>query len=238
VLAVALPTAPVGAQEPPPTPSTTVANGRSWLVAVPTGCEAPALPDVVFVGTLVETGTPAGAPQEAEYRTGRFRVDQPRAGDVDRYSYDGVIDVRFGTDTKFLEEGEQYLIGASLDADAVALVSKVREPEPAFGGDEVIAAGESDVTCPVIEDPVRTMRLDGTSIDAGVISPLADAKRGIARSILLPLGVAFAVIFALVTVRWLITGVVKGASAVVGTATIPREKRAAMRSRPRVTDEL
>jgi hypothetical protein len=238
MLAVVLTAAPAAAQEPPPAPSTTVPDGRTWLVAVPTGCEAPALPEVVFVGTLVEIGTPAGAPQEVEYRTGRFRLDQARAGAVDRFSYDGVIDVRFGTDAKFLEEGEQYLIGASLNADGVALVSKVREPEPSFGGDDVIAAGESDVTCPVIEDPVRTMRLDGTSIDAGVISPLTDAKRGIARSILLPLGVAFAVIFALVTVRWLITGVVKGASAVVGTAALPREKRAAMRSRPRVTDEL
>jgi hypothetical protein len=238
VLSVVLPAAAAGAQEPPPAPSPTASDGRKWLVAVPTGCEAPALPDVVFVGTLVETGTPAGAPQQAEYQTGRFRVDQARAGAIDRYSYDGVIDVRFGTDMKFLEEGEQYLIGASLNADAVALVSKVREPEPSFGGDEVIAAGESDVTCPVIEDPVRTMRLDGTSIDTGVISPLTDSKRGIARSILLPLGAAFAVIFALVTVRWLITGVVKGATAVVGTAALPREKRAAMRSRPRVTDEF
>jgi hypothetical protein len=235
-LAVGLSAAPAQAQEPPPTP--TVPDGRRWLVAVPTGCEAPALPDVVFVGTLVETGTPSGAPQESSFQTGRFRVDQARAGAVDRYAYDGVVDVRFGTDTKFLEQGEQYLIGASFDAEAAALVSKVRAPEPSFGGDEVIAAAESDVTCPVIEDPLRTLHVDGTSIDAGVISPLGDAKRGIARSILLPLGVAFAVIFALVTVRWLITGVVKGASAVVGTASVPREKRAAMRSRPRVTDDL
>ena len=55
--------------------------------------------------------------------------------------------------------------------------SKVREPEPLFGGDEVIGAAESDVSCPAIVDPVRTLDVDGTPIEAGVISPLADAKR-------------------------------------------------------------
>ena len=234
--AVVLIATPAGAQEPPAPDDSP--DGRRWLVAVPTACEAPALPEVVFVGTLLETGTPSGAPQESEFTTGRFRVDQARAGAIDRYAYDGVIDVRFGIDTKFLEEGDQYLIGAAYDPEAGALVSKVRQPEPSFGGDEVIAAAESDVNCPLLEDPVRAMRVDGTPIDAGVISPLSDSKRSIARSLLLPLGVAFAVVFTLAAIRWLITGVFKGVGAVVGTASVPREKRAAMRSRPRVTEEL
>jgi hypothetical protein len=235
IAAVVVVAAPAHAQQPPPSPTPTP-DGRRWLVAVPTGCESPPLPEVVFVGTLLETGTPSGAPQDSTFQTGRFQVDQARAGAIERYAYNGVVDVRFGIDTKFLEQGEQYLIGAGFDPEAAALVSKVREPEPSFGGDEVIGAAESDVTCPVIEDPVRAMRVDGTSIDAGVISPLADAKRGIGRSLLLPLSVAFAVLFTLAALRWLITGVVKGAGAVVGTATLTREKRAAMRSRPRVTD--
>ena len=236
-IAVVLIAAPARAQEPPPPPDDAT-DGRRWLVAVPTACDAPALPEVVFVGTLLETGTPSGAPQESEFQTGRFRVDQARAGDIDRYAYDGVIDVRFGIDTKFLEAGDQYLIGAAYDPEAGALVSKVRQPEPSFGGDEVIAAAESDVSCPVLEDPVRAMRIDGTPIDAGVISPLSDSKRSIVRSLLLPLGVAVAVVFVLAAIRWLITGVFKGVGAVVGTASLPREKRAAMRSRPRVTEEL
>jgi hypothetical protein len=232
-IAVVFTAIPARAQEPPPTP-----DGRRWLVAIPTGCDAPPLPDVVFVGTLLETGTPAGAPQDSAFQTGRFRVDQARAGTIERFAYDGVVDVRFGIDTKFLESGDQYLIGASFDPEAAALVSKIRQPEPSFGGDEVIAAAESDVNCPVIEDPVRAMRVDGTSIDAGVISPLTDSKRGILRSLLLPLTVAFLVLFALASLRWLVTGVFKGVGSVVGTASVPREKRAAMRSRPRVSDEL
>ena len=171
----------------PPTstiPTTTVVadtSGRQWLVPVPTGCEVPELPAVVFVGTLLETGTPAGAPEVAEFETARFKVDQARAGAVERYSYGGVIDVRYGIDTKYLDEGERYLVGASVDPTAGVLVSKVQEVEPQFGGDEVIGAAESDVTCPVIDDPVRTLDLDGTSVDAGVISPLLGAKRSMLR---------------------------------------------------------
>ena len=147
----------------PPTstaPTTTVpadTSGRQWLVPVPTGCDVPALPDVVFVGTLLETGTPAGAPETAEFETGRFRIDQARAGAIERYSYGGLIDVRYGIDTKYLDEGEQYLVGASVDPGAGVLVSKVQTTEPLFGGDEVIGAAESDVSCPVIDDPVRTL---------------------------------------------------------------------------------
>ena len=51
------------------------------------------------------------------------------------------------------------------------LASKVREPEPEFGGDEVIGASESDVNCPELADPVRTTHTDGTPIDAGVLDP-------------------------------------------------------------------
>ena len=54
----------------------------------------------------------------------------------------------------------------------------------------MIGAAESDVNCPVIEDPVRTMHIDGTPVDAGVISPLAGAEHRILRSVLLPLAIA------------------------------------------------
>ena len=50
----------------------------------------------------------------------------------------------------------------------------------------------------MIVDPVRTVDVDGTPIEAGVISPLADAKPSILRSLLLPLAIAFGVVFGLV----------------------------------------
>jgi hypothetical protein len=57
---------PLATSPPITTPPTSVpadTSGRQWLVPVPIGCEVPALPDVVFVGTLVQTGTPSGSPQ-------------------------------------------------------------------------------------------------------------------------------------------------------------------------------
>ncbi len=229
-------TVPLGTTPPTSTaPTTTVpaaTSGRQWLVPVPTGCDVPALPDVVFVGTLLETGTPAGAPESAEYETGRFQVDQARAGAVERYSYGGVIDVRYGIDTKYLDEGERYLVGASVDPAAGVLVSKVQTIEPLFGGDEVIGAAESDISCPVIDDPVQTLDPDGTPVDAGVLSPLLGAKRSILRSLLVPMTIAFGVIFGLVLLRWLITGVVRGTGSVIRIAAEPREVRAATRTRP------
>jgi hypothetical protein len=217
----------------PPTSVAGDPSGRQWLVPVPIGCDAPLLPDVVFIGTLRETGTPSGQAESAENETARFQVDQVRAGAVDRFAYSGLIDVRFGTDTKYLDEGEQYLVGASVDPVAGALASKVRQPEPEFGGDEVIGASESDVSCPELADPVRTTNTDGTPIDAGVLTPLAGAKRSVLRALLLPTLIAFGVIFVLVAIRWLFTGIGKGVGSVVHTASQTREVRSATRGRPR-----
>ena len=177
----------------------------------------------MFVGTL----------QTSDYRTGRFRVDQVRAGTMDRYSYDGVVDVRFGIDTKYLEKGTQYLVGASFDMSNAVLTSKVRAAEPLFGGDEIIGAAETDVDCPVLEDPIRTMLPDGSSVESGVFTPLTGAKRSLLRAILLPMGVALAAVFGLVALRWLLTGIGWGVSSFTRTMREPREVRAVLRSGPR-----
>ncbi len=220
--------ATVYGQDEPPAPTTAVpagANGgeRQWPVPIPNGCDAPPLPAVVFLGTL----------EDADYRTGRFRVDQVRAGDMARYSYGGVVDVRFGIDTKYLEKGTQYLVGARFDAQNEVLTSKVRSAEPLFGGDEIIGAAETDVDCPVLEDPIRTMLPDGSSVESGVLNPLTDAKRSLLRAILLPAGVAVAAMFGLVALRWLLTGIGWGLSSFTRTVKEPREVRAVLRSGPR-----
>jgi hypothetical protein len=249
--------ASAGAQEPPPstapagapvatpqTPPTTLPGraatpgGRRWLVPIPAGCDAPELPDVVFVGTLVDTGTPAGAPQETEYETARFRLDQARAGDLARFSYNGFVDVRYGLDTKDLTKGEQYLIGARVDPAAGVLTSTIRQAEPYFGGDDVIAASERDVSCPVIVDPVRTIHVDGTPVDASVAGPFLASKGRLLRAILLPLAVGFGIVFALAALRGLLAGIGKGVGSLVRTASEPREVRAAMRSRPGLDRDL
>jgi hypothetical protein len=192
----------------------------------------------VFVGTLVETGTPAGAPQDTEYQTARFRLDQARAGDVGRFSYNGYVDVRYGLDTKDLTKGHQYLVGASVDPAAGVLRSTIRLPEPYFGGDDVIAASERDVTCPTVVDPIRTTHVDGSLVDASVAGPFLESKGRLLRAILLPLAVAFGIVFALAALRWLLTGIGKGVGSFVRTASEPREVRGARRSRPAFDRDL
>lgn len=232
--ALALPAGRAAAQGAPDPPTT----GRTWFVPVPTGCTVPSLPDVVFLGTVLDKGTPAGVPKTTANQTARFRLDQARAGALDRFTYNGVIDVRYGLDAKDLEKGEQYLVGASVDASTGVLTSKIRETEPSFGGDDVIAASQEDLKCPTLTDPVRTLHADGTPVDAGILQPLVSSKGRLLRAILLPLLVVFAVVFALVALRWLITGAGKGVASVVRTASEPREVRAAMRTRPNVNPDL
>ena len=243
VAAPALPAGVVGAQEAPD-PSATAApppaseSGRTWLVPVPLGCTVPNLPDVVFVGTVLDKGTPAGLPDTVENETARFRLDQARAGSLEKFTFNGIVDVRYGADAKDLENGEQYLVGASVDAATGALSSTVREAEPAFGGDDVIAAAQQDLKCPQLVDPVRTLHTDGTPVDDNLLKPLLDAKGRMLRAILLPLMIVMGVVFVLVLVRWLITGAWRGATAVVRTSSQPREVRGAMRSRPNVNRDL
>ena len=79
-----------------------------------------------------------------------------------------------------------------------ALSSTVREAEPAFGGDDVIAAAQQDLKCPALVDPVRTLHTDGTPVDDSLLKPLLDAKGRMLRAILLPLMVVMGVVFALV----------------------------------------
>lgn len=206
----------------PPTaaPTTTVPGQRQWPVAVPAGCTAPPLPDVVFIGTLV-AAVPA---------TARFRVDQVRAGAMERYASNGLVDVDYGIDTKYLETGQRYLVGASVDVATARLTSKIRAPEPLFGGDEVIGARESDVECPVLADPTRTLTVDGRSVDSSLFKPFVEADNDLLRAALLPLGTALAVIFGLVALRWTITGVGKGVGVAYRSARVPREVRAVMRT--------
>ena len=117
------------AQEDPAPP------GRQPLVDVPVGCPIQPLPDVVFVGTAVDS----------DYRTVRFRVDQVRAGDIGQFASQGLVDVRYGIDAKYLDDGDQFLIGALYDSTIQSLRSRVKPESPTFGGDEIIGATESEL---------------------------------------------------------------------------------------------
>jgi hypothetical protein len=77
------------------------------------------------------------------------------------------------------------------------LFSKVRDPEPLFGGNQVIGIEERNLDCPDLEDAVRTLTIDGRSVESGVLAPLADDSRGLIRAVLLPFAWVFGGLVAL-----------------------------------------
>lgn len=163
----------------------------SPIVPVPPGCEAPPLPHVVFVGTVVER----------DFRSARFEIDAVRAGDPAPFSREDLVDVRYGSDVQYLDDGESYLVGAPVHPVLGVLVSRVSDPIENFGGDEVIGVSETDIRCPDYEDPMRTLNLDGTKVSAGVFAPLGDAETRLAAAIVVPLAVAVGVIFVVALLR-------------------------------------
>lgn len=180
--------------------------GTLPLVPVPTACTAPPQPEIVFVGTLVER----------DFRTGRFKIVQVRAGSEDPFAVGGLIDVRYGLDVEYLDIGTDYLVSARRDPVVGLLASKIRAPAPLLGGDDVVGVAESDVECPRFEDPIRTFLPDGSSVDSAVLAPLTEHKTQLMAAFLIPLGVAFGIIFVLATLRWAIGGLLRSVGSVVG----------------------
>lgn len=176
-------------------------DGPPPLIEVPAGCPDVERADVAFVGTVVDK----------DYRTVRFEIDQIRARSATPWAIDGLLDVRFGPDAKYLEDGEQYLVGAAVDPAIGVLASSVRPPEPLFGGNDVIGLNDTAVECREIESGVRTLRVDGTSVDSGVLSPLVEERVTVAATIAIPAAIAFGVLLGLgllrIAWRWLMRGV-------------------------------
>jgi hypothetical protein len=186
--------------EPGPTTAATLP-----LVPVPSACTAPPRPDLVFVGTLVER----------DFRTGRFEIEQMRAGSAESFAVGGLIDVRYGLDVEYLDIGTEYLVSARRDPVIGLLASKIRAPAPLLGGDDVVGVAESDVECPRFEDPIRTFLPDGSTIDSAVLAPLSENKSRLVAAFLLPIGVAFGIVFLLAALRWGIGGLLRGVASLV-----------------------
>lgn len=167
------------------------------LVPLPIGCTPPASPHIVFVGEVIDR----------DARSIRYRIESIRAGRPDPFNADDRIDVRYGLDVQYLADGERYLVSAVVDPDLGILTSRVTAPVEHFGGDEVIGVSESDVDCPPTENPITTLHLDGSEIEAGVLTPFFDAKVRILGAVLVPAGFAIAAIFALASFRLSVSGV-------------------------------
>lgn len=167
------------------------------LIQVPAGCPAPPIASVVFVGTLLAK----------DRNTARYRVDQIRAGNADGYIVIGLVDVRYDDETQYLTVDDEYLIGAAPSGTSSALTSKVRPTDLLLGGNAVIGLTEKDSECPTVEDPIRTLQLDGSDVETSMFIGLEDSKTEIAMAFVKPLAVAFGIILVLVLVRWLFTAI-------------------------------
>lgn len=170
------------------------------LIPVPTGCTAPPPPHIVFVGKVVDR----------DVRTVRYRIQSIRFGRPDPFAGGDRIDVRYGLDAQYLDDGEEYLVSAVVDPDLGVLVSRVTDPIEHFGGDEVIGVSESDVDCPDFDESMRTLHLDGTRIEGGVLEPFFDAKVRILGAIVVPSALMLGAIFLLASLRLSVTGVYRG----------------------------
>ncbi len=177
------------------------------LIPVPDGCEPAPQPYVVFLGTVIDR----------DFRTIRFAIDQVRSGRTDPFAARGgvggtgdVVDVRFGLDAQYLDDGRQYLVGAMVDPDLGLLVSRIEPAVENFGGDEVIGVSETDVDCPSFDDPGVTVHPDGRPLEGSMLAPLFAAKWRIAVAVATPFAVACAVLFGLSAVRLGINGLLRG----------------------------
>ena len=164
---------------------------------VPASCVVPTPVRATFVGTIVA----------ADRRTARYRVDQMRGGTLEGYEATGLVDVLYEEDVRFLALGAPYIVAVGVNAETGALYSKVRDPEPLFGGSQIIGMDNSDADCPEIEDAVRTLTIDGGPVESGVLAPLSNSKGRLVRAILLPFVWVFGGLLGLATLRALVVTV-------------------------------
>ena len=138
-----------------------------------------------------------------------------------------MVDVVYGDEARYLLPGETYIVGAGLETPvdlvggdtattlplaASTLVSTVRTPAPLFAGDAVVGLDDSDVECPVQDDPVRTLLADGSSIDTGVLTPLKGHGGSLLGAIVKPLLFAFLALLLVVALKLLAVAVAREAA--------------------------
>ena len=182
--------APAGAT---PEPDDSADPGR--LIPIPPGCPEPDEADVVFVGVVVD--------KDGYIDRGavRFEIQQLRAGSASPFAADGMIDVRYGPDSKYLDVGDRYLVSAAVDPDIGRLASTVSPAAPLFGGNDVIGVDDTDEECPPIETTIVTLHTDGSSVDSSVLSPMFADGRVLLATIGVPAAVAGLVLVGLVILR-------------------------------------
>lgn len=167
-----------------------VPESSAPATTIPAECVVPTPVQATFIGSVVES----------DRRTARFQVVQMRGGSLEGYSSRELVDIDYAEDVRFIEIGESYIVAAGVNASNGRLFSKIRDPEPLLGSSQVVGLN-SGVNCPEIEDAVRTLDLDGRSVESGVLAPIRDASGRVIRSIVLPLAWVLGILVILATFR-------------------------------------
>ena len=189
---------------------------------LPVGCVAPRAAIATFLGELVSADDSAAI----------FRVVQVRGGSLGAYVNAGAISIRYAErETRFLQVGTTYLVGAGGSELFSTLESKVRAKKQLFAGDAVVGVDESDKPCPVIEDPVLTLLPNGQPINAGVFSLLRNGRGGLVRAAVLPLLFALLFLVGLVITKRLFVGAETISKKPVSIARVSRTKSVSSRKR-------
>lgn len=180
----------VGCVNPVATTTTTTTTTTLPVAAttVPEGCALPPVAQAVFKGTITSVDTVSAI----------FRVDQLRAGSLDGYATKNEVNVRYGSDAKYLVVGETYLVGVAQDSVTLRLTSTLRDQPELFGGAEVAGTQRK---CPEFEAAARTLKEDGTSIPTGLLDKLFEQPWKLAAALVLPPALVLAALFAAVWFR-------------------------------------
>ena len=189
---------------------------------LPAGCVAPRAAIATFLGELVSADDGAAI----------FSVVQVRGGSLGAYVNAGAISIRYAErETRFLQVGTTYLVGAGGSELFSTLESKVRAKKQLFAGDAVVGVDESDKPCPVIEDPVLTLLPNGQPINAGVFSLLRNGRAGLVQAVVLPLLFALVFLVGLVITKRLFIGAETISRKPVSRARVSRAKSVSSRKR-------
>ena len=189
---------------------------------LPAGCVAPRAAIATFLGELVSADDGAAI----------FSVVQVRGGSLGAYVNAGAISIRYAErETRFLQVGTTYLVGAGGSELFSTLESKVRAKKQLFAGDAVVGVDESDKPCPVIEDPVLTLLPNGQPINAGVFSLLRNGRGGLVQAVVLPLLFALLFLVGLVITKRLFVGAETISKKPVSRARVSRAKSVSSRKR-------
>jgi|688.fasta_scaffold09381_17 hypothetical protein len=172
----------------PTTSSSTTTTLPSAVTTVPQGCALPPQALAVFVGEIISTDPVSAV----------FSVLQIRAGSLEGYQEGTTVQVRYGSDAKFLSVGDSYLVGVAPDPVSSRLSSSIRDSAELFGGAEI--AG-SNTQCPEFEQPARTFTLEGRDIEAGLFSQFFDQPLRLALAVVLPPLLVVLALFGLVWFR-------------------------------------